>query len=204
MNCRMRRYLSLLLPALLLPAVARAQAAPPAVSVTPPVALPDPATITVPDVSPSSDPKVRSEGYKFYYFNNPAVSFAEAYQDVAECRAHLAIGGGAQVPGFIPWDQAHRRKVYQGGGFIFAPNLLTAAVSGVVTAGLAAIILPKMERGARSNKMRRCMGTRGYVRYAIPEAAFDALNKGDEAQLIAMQAKLASAPKPQDEAVADD
>jgi len=200
----MRPYLPLLLP-LLLPAVARAQAAPPAPSVTPSVALPDPATITVPDVSPSSDPKVRGEGYKFYYFNNPAVSFAEAYQDVAECRAHLVIGGAAQVPGFIPWDQAHRRKVYKGGGFVVAgPSMLTAVVGSMVTAGLAAIILPKMERGARSNKMRRCMGTRGYVRYAIPEAAFDTLNKGDEAQLIAMQAKLASSPKPQDEAVPND
>lgn len=27
-------------------------------------ALPDPATVTVPDVSPSQDPKVRSEGYR--------------------------------------------------------------------------------------------------------------------------------------------
>jgi hypothetical protein len=201
----MRPYLPLLLPALLLPAVARAQAVPPAASMTPSVALPDPATITVPDVSPSSDPKVRSEGYKFYYFNNPAVSFAEAYQDVAACRAHLVIGGGAVVPGFIAWDEEHRRKVRQGTPMTYlGPSVLTAVVGSMVTAGLAAIILPKMERGVRSNKMRRCMGTRGYARYAIPEAAFDTLNKGDEAQLIAMQAKLASAPKPQDEAVADD
>lgn len=181
----------------LLPAAAHAQAAP--------FALPDPAAVTVPDVTPSSDPKVHHDGYKFYYFHNPAVSFAEAYRDVAECRAHLVTAGAAAVPGFIPWDQAHRRKTYQGAPFVpYSPSLVGTMVGGVVTAGLAAIILPKMERGARSNKMRRCMGTRGYVRYAIPEAAFDTLNKGDEAQLIAMQAKLASGPKPQDEAVADD
>jgi len=55
----------------------------------------------------------------------------------------------------------------------------------------------------RSNKMRRCMGTRGYERDAIPEAAWDALNEGDEAQLILMQAKLGSAPKPRDEPVTE-
>jgi len=201
----MRPYLPLLLPALLLPAVARAQAAPAAASVTPSVALPDPATITVPDVSPSSDPKIRSEGYKFYYFHNPAVTFAEAYQDLTECRAHLAFGGIQMVPGFIPWDEKHRRKVRQSAGMVVVgPSMLTAVVGSMVTAGLAAIMLPKMERGARSNKMRRCMGTRGYVRYAISQSAFDTLNEGEEAQLIAMQAKLASSPKPQDEVVTDD
>ena len=33
--------------------------------------LPDPATIKVPDVAPSNDPKVIGDGYKFYYFHNP-------------------------------------------------------------------------------------------------------------------------------------
>jgi len=55
----------------------------------------------------------------------------------------------------------------------------------------------------RSNKMRRCVGTRGYERYAIPEAAWDVLNAGDEAQLILMQAMLASAPRAQDEPVTE-
>jgi len=67
----MIKYLPiLLLLAQPLPAVAQATEAPPA--------LPDPATVKIPDVSPSQDPKVRSEGYRFYDFNNPAISFAEA------------------------------------------------------------------------------------------------------------------------------
>ena len=168
-----------------------------------PQALPDPATVTVPDVSPSPDPKVRSEGYKFYYFNNPAVSFAEAYRDLAECRAHLIVAGPAQVPGFIPWDEAHRRETRQGTIFLMGPSVVQMVTGVVVFSAMAAIILPKMERGARSNKMRRCMGTRGYDRYAIPEKAWDTLNDGDEQQLLLMQAKLASAPRPQDEAVTE-
>ena len=155
--------------------------------------LPDPATIKVPDVTPSQDPKVRKEGFKFYYFHNPEVSFAEAVVDLRECRAHLAVGGPARVPGFIPWDETHRRK-RQG---IVSPY-------GIVGYLIASeIFLPKIERGLRSNKMRRCMGTRGYDRYAITERAWDVLNDGDEEALVLMQAKLASGPKPQDVAVTE-
>ncbi|MDB5704073.1 MAG: hypothetical protein JWN66_1189 [Sphingomonas bacterium] len=176
-----RRLLPLML---FLPIAAQAQDAP--------KALPDPATVSVPDVTPSGDPKVRQEGYKFYYFNNPDVSFAEAYQDLKACRGHLVIAG--PVRGFVPWDEAHRGKTVEP----------TPMYGGVAIAIVAAIILPKMERGVRSNKMRRCMGTRGYARYAIPEKAWDVLNDGDEQQLLLMQARLAAAPKPQDEAVSEE
>lgn len=145
-------------------------------------------------MTPSHDPKVSEEGYKFYYFHNSSVSFAEAYQDLKQCRAHLPAGGATNVPGFVPWDEAHRRKVYES---FTAPSVLHVAVYSAI----GAIVVPKIERGLRSNKMRRCMGTRGYARYAIPEPAWETLNEGDEEQLILMQAKLASGPKPQDEAV---
>lgn len=152
--------------------------------------LPDPATITAPDVTPSTDSKVREEGYKFYYFHSPDVSFEMAYQDLRECRAHLVSGGMAPVPGFIPWGEKHRREV---------PQL--TPMYGLVGGVMSAIIVPKLIRGQRSNKMRRCMGTRGYERYAISESVWDKLNDGDEEQLILMQAKLASGPKPADEVV---
>lgn len=177
-----------------MPAVLAASMSAPADAADSTAMLPDPAAIAVPDVTPSTDPKVRDQGYKFYYFHNPSVSFAEAYQDLKECRAHLPVGGPANVPGFVPWDEAHRRKVYEG---FTAPSVAHA----VVYSAIAAVILPKMERGVRSNKMRRCMGTRGYDRYAIPESVWDKLNDADEEQLILMQAKLASGPKPQDVAV---
>lgn len=153
--------------------------------------LPDPSTISIPDVTQPTDPKVREEGYKFYYFHNSKVSFAEAHQDLVECRGYLIVGGGTQVPGFIPWGEENRRVVYQG----------TPMFPGLVTAALAAIILPKMQRGVESNKMRRCMGTRGYERYAIAEKTWDVLNEGEEAHIILVQAKIASGPKPQNEVV---
>ena len=152
--------------------------------------LPDPATIEAPDVTPSTDPKIREEGYKFYYFHRPDVPFETAYRDLSECRAHLVSGGLVAVPGFIPWGEKDRREIPQ-----------ATPAFGIVGGVMAAIILPKLIRGQQSNKMRRCMGTRGYERYAIPESTWDKLNKGDEQQLILMQAKLASGPKPADEVV---
>lgn len=183
-NVSMGGNFSLLSLTILLPVAGWAQ-------VTPgPAPLPDPATIQTPDVTPSRDPKVSQDGYKFYYFHSPRVTFVQAYRDLKECRGHLAIGGPAQVPGFVPWDEAHRRRVVP-----------TSSPYGLVGAGLAAIIVPKMERGLQSNKMRRCMGTRGYNRYAITEKAWEMLNDGDEERLVLMQAKLAAGPKPQDVAV---
>lgn len=150
-----------------------------------PTAVPDPAAVTLPPMAFSKDPGVIHDGYKFYFFHNPSVSFAEAVQDFRECRGYLTAGAPASVPGFIPFGEAHR-----------VDQPVTAYPYGLMGAAMFALLEPKMERGARSNKMRRCMGTRGYVRYPIPGSTFDALNKGDEENIVEMQAKLATSPKP--------
>jgi hypothetical protein len=149
-------------------------------------ALPDPATISVPDVGPSADPKVAKEGNKFFFFHNPSVGFADAYADISECRTFLASNGVPALPTFRPWVEPVKRKDTAG-----------VAPYGLVGAVIASIVLPKMERALRSNKLRRCMEPRGYRLYPIAEADWDRLNEGDEKMLVAMQAKLASGPKPQ-------
>jgi hypothetical protein len=147
--------------------------------------LPDPTGITLPDMSGNDDPKVMKNGYKFFYFHNSAVSFAEAHADLTECRSHLVAGAFLPMPGFVPWVETNKRKIVTG------PSQF-----GLVGAVISSIIAPKAERGIRNNKMRRCMGVRGYVRYAVKEASWDVLNEGEEPKLIAMQAKLATGPKP--------
>jgi len=175
----MRTLLAVLLPgAAALAAPALAQSAPP-----------DPASVTVPDVALPADPaaraKVLEDGYKFYYFHNGAVSFAEAWADLAECRAHLASGAPVMLPGFVPFGETVRRDVdYQPSPY------------GLVGEAMVAIIAPKLERGLRSNKLRRCMGTRGYARFALSEQTWDQINEGDEPKVLAVQAKLASGPRP--------
>jgi hypothetical protein len=150
---------------------------------------PDPATVVIPDVSVEQNPKAVEDGFKFFYFHNPSVSFNEAYADIAECRSFLISGAPAAIPGFRPWVEPVRNEVqrqYPGVG------LLDMAMRSAV----GSIILPKLERGVRNNKLRRCMEPRGYARYPAPETAWDTLNEGDEPALIAMQAKLASGPRP--------
>lgn len=147
--------------------------------------LPDPATIEIPDVSSADAKKLEKQGHKFFYFYNPSVSFSEAHEDLTDCRRHLEVGAAVLLPGYIPWVESVDREIEYG------PNPY-----GLVGAIIGAIIAGPLERGARNNKMRMCMGPRGYLRYPLPEEAWKTLNEGDEETLILMQAKLASGSKP--------
>ena len=143
------------------------------------LAPPDPASVQLPDLG-TITPEVIKEGGKFFAFSNPSLTYAEAFQDIAECRSFLPTGVFRQLPSFIPWEEPSVRPP-----IVYQPVGLAAGI-------LVSIIMPKMERGQRNNKLRRCMGPRGYRRVAVPEAAWLALNEGDELQLIAKQAKLAT------------
>lgn len=146
-----------------------------------PLPPPDPSTVQLPDLG-ATTPEVIKEGGKFFAFVNPSLTYAQAYQDIAECRSFLPTGVFRQLPSFVPWEEPSVRPPV-----VYQPVGLAAGI-------LVSIIMPKMERGQRNNKLRRCMGPRGYHRVAIPETAWTILNEGDELQLIAKQAKLATTP----------
>lgn len=145
------------------------------------LAPPDPASVQLPDLG-TITPEVIKEGGKFFAFVNPSLTYAQAYADVAECRSFLPTGIMRPLPSFVPWEEPSARPPV-----VYSPVGIAAGI-------IASIIIPKLERGQRNNKLRRCMGPRGYQRFAIPEAAWKALNEGDEPQLIAKQAKLATTP----------
>ena len=145
------------------------------------LAPPDPASVQLPDLG-TITPEVIKEGGKFFAFVNPSLTYAQAYADVAECRSFLPTGIMRPLPSFVPWEEPSVRPP-----IVYRPVGLAAGI-------LVSIIMPKLERGQRNNKLRRCMGPRGYRRVAVPEAAWQALNEGDELQLIAKQAKLATMP----------
>ena len=88
--------------AISLDSVANAQAAP----------IPDPATISVPDLSGSEDPAIVSNGWKYFFFQRDGVSFAEAYEDFADCRRFLQPNSWATVglKRFVPWNGAPGKK----------------------------------------------------------------------------------------------
>lgn len=142
---------------------------------------PDPVSVELPVLGPAT-PEVIKEGGKFFAFVNPSLTYVQAFEDIAECRSFLPVGVYRPLPGFVPWEEPSVRPP-----IVYNPVGLAAGI-------LVSIIMPKMERGQRNNKLRLCMGPRGYRRVAVPEAAWEILNEGDETQLIAKQAKLATTP----------
>jgi len=156
----------------------------PALAVAQP-ALPDPATVAVPDVSVAGDQTTLKDGDKFFYFHRPDVSFADAYADIAECRSFLTQPTPVPLPAFRPWNEPVRQEA----GTTYRPYPLAAAI-------FSALILPGLERGRDRSLMRLCMEPRGYARYPLPKAAWTSLNEGDVEAIIARQAKLASGPIP--------
>jgi hypothetical protein len=158
-----------------------------------PLSLPDPSTIEVPDIAPSADAKVARQGHKFFYFNNPDVTFDQAYIDLSECRRFLEKGALLMVPGFVPWDESDNQKI----------TLQHSDLSGAPINFIGAILMDHMARGQRANTMRMCMEPRGYKRYAIKESSWETLNRDDAAQTLLMQAKIGSAAKPSSGEVLD-
>lgn len=148
-------------------------------------ALPAPDSVTLPPMTFGTDPKVAASGYKFFFFHNPQLTYDEAAADIADCHSQLQIGAPLTLPAFVPWTEQNTR-----------PVIRAASPYGLAGDAILAIIQPKLERGMRNNRMRLCMERRDYVRYAIDQAAYDAIWEGEPAQILAMQAKLATGPAP--------
>ena len=151
-------------------------------------ALPDPASVTLPDVTPVTDPQLRDDGLKFFYFYKPGVSFAQAYADIQDCQRFLVAGPAVLLPGFVPWVEGGKRKTIES-----TPNY------GMVGAIIGDLLAGPLERSRRNTNMRVCMEPRGYVRYPMLKASWHAINDGDVPTAILKQAKLASGPVPNDQ-----
>ena len=151
-----------------------AQAAPP----------PDPAGITLPDLSPPPGESANDPDPKYYYFRMDGVSYADAYADFSECYRYLPTAGAwSLLPMFAPWRET--------------PGVETIQPTnnyGLVGMGIAALFLGSLQRKARQAPVRRCLETRGYVRYPLTEKAWKELIDGYSERSIAMQAKAASMP----------
>lgn len=142
------------------------------------LAPPDPATIELPDLSPPAD---REEGSKHYYFHKAGVAYEEAYSDFADCYRYFPVAGAdASLPMFAPW----RRKAG-------VEKLAPAYNYGLVGIGIAALLAPSLERKAKSSRLRRCLETRGYLRYPIAEKSARQIIDDYSERSIALQARAA-------------
>ncbi|HEX8063542.1 MAG TPA: hypothetical protein VF535_10015 [Allosphingosinicella sp.] len=149
-------------------------------------APPDPATIELPDLTPSRDPDVIANGGKHYYFHKAGVSYAEAYEDFSECYRYLPVPyADRSLPMFAPWSERPGVERFQ-----------PANNYGLVGMGIMALIGGGIERRASQAPVRRCLETRGYVRYPVAEKIWRQLIDDYSVRSIAVQAKAASLPAP--------
>ena len=156
-------------------------------------ALPDPASIQLPDVTAGMPERDSSGEAKYFYFHRAGISIERAATDIAEC-----IGYGSppippvRLAAFVLLDET----VPQGGP-------LPIPMYGMVGAVIGAIITPSLNRRNMMSGMRICMGYKNYKRYPTTKEAYLALYEGDDARLsVLMLAKLASGPTPQAESLA--
>ncbi len=159
----------------------------PAVVASEAAALPDPASVVVPDLSGSDDAAVIENGWKYFFYHRDGTSFAEAYADIADCYRFLAPAGWANVaiPRFVPWVERSPGERAATGYFEH---------SGLVGLAIGSMFEGTLTRRDRQAKMRRCMEPRGYTRYGVAEEIWENVADLPPEQGIAVQAKIASGP----------
>ncbi|HEX8224448.1 MAG TPA: hypothetical protein VF605_11590 [Allosphingosinicella sp.] len=141
---------------------------------------PDPAGVSLPDLTAPADQGGDADP-KYYYFRMAGVSYSQAYEDFSECYRYLPSGAVSTLPMFAPWrDKPGIERVQPTYNY------------GLVGMGIAALFLGPLQRKARQAPVRRCLETRGYVRYPLTEKAWKELVDGYSERSVAMQAKAAS------------
>ena len=147
---------------------------------------PDPATVSLPDMTPNRSPEVIEEGWKHFYFHKAGVSYEQAYADFADCYRFLPVANQyAVLPMFAPWSET------PGGRTVVPVNPY-----GLIGVGIGALVAGPIERRARQSRLRRCMEPRGYVRYPLAERIWEQLVDDYSPGSIAAQALAAAGPTP--------
>jgi hypothetical protein len=147
---------------------------------------PDPATLVMPDMTPTRDQGAIRDGWRHFYFHKARVSYEEAFADFRDCYRFLPTAGAdPSLPMFVPWSErpgaAQRPRSNYGG-----------PVGGVILG----LVSGTLDRRDRQSRMRRCLEPRGYVRYPLTEEVWRQLIDGYSERSIALQALAASRPAP--------
>jgi len=153
--------------------------------------LPDPAGLTMPDVSFEESAAIAADYDKYYYFHRSDTDFATAYADIHECDA-LASGISFSAGNY---DPAYAAQYGIGG-----------VIGGVAGAALAdAIHGSARRRVIRRINMRNCMSFKGYSRYGLRKDLWEEFNfeeglgrEKEDVRVLALarQALVAAGPAP--------
>ena len=174
------------------PLSAAAQEAAPAAA-----AMPDPATVTVPDLAFKPTRRDIRNYDSYFYFSKPGIGYEKAFADIMECRSYSQVFQFMlQTPDFVPWGsepyEADMSKQYGNAAFQF----------GLIGVGVFGFAMDIVSGYDKNSNMRRCMGYKGYKRYGTAYSVWRQIDKGkDEAPKIARLALIASGPAPLGEAV---
>jgi len=171
--------------------VARAQDAAKATADDVMTAIPDPASVPMPDLTFTSTPLIEEDFDKYYVFNRAETSFADALTDIRECD-NLARG----------LDSGYR---YQNAPYPYTYTMAGAAGGLIANVMMSAIFGSSEKRRLRRVNMRKCMHYKGYGRFGLAkekwepfnfEEGFDGVKEAERQKLLAQQAKVASGPVP--------
>lgn len=158
--------------------------------------VPDPASLTMPVLTYEETQENIDNYEKYYYFHREDTDFATALADLRECDGHArGLFRGNYTP-----DPTAAMVQY---------GVAAGAVGGLIAGVIAdAIFGPAELRRKRRINMRRCMFFMGYSRFGIDEDLWEEFNfeegasevaEGDRQQMLAVQALVASGPRPSGE-----
>ncbi|MGH3428466.1 MAG: hypothetical protein ACRDQZ_13015, partial [Mycobacteriales bacterium] len=151
---------------------------------------PDPATVTIPDVTvPLSDRDARNFEDD-YFFQKPGVSYETAFADIDTCRMYgLSARAISAPPTVVPLSGAVVQRSESASPRLFSQY-------GVVGGLIAGALIAEAEEDAAQGAVRRCLFYKGYRRYGTSRAVFDAINSGTDVDKAARMARIASGPTP--------
>ena len=122
-----------------------------------------------------------------FYFHKDGVPIELARADILECRDYAAKAVlWARIPDRVPVAEKAVKPEATGSGII---------------SPLAAGVVLSLFGGAEQRKiaaanLRKCMGFKGYRRYALSEPLWEWLNRGEAAEILDRQARIASGSAP--------
>jgi len=158
-------------------------------------AMPDPATVQMPELAFTSSPEIAGTFDKYYYFHRADTSFAEALADLRECDDYARGIVTRPGPTGTPYGETLYPMAYTAGGVI----------GNALLAGVGAAMMSADARAERRIDMRRCMHYKGYQRFGLEkslwqkfnfEEGYSSIDEGDRQRMLAQQAKVASTAGP--------
>ncbi len=157
---------------------------------------PDPATVSVPDLSIAPKSQDDRSYDVYFYFYRANTTYGEAFADLDVCRIYsLSARLVLLPPKFVPLGVG----IAGLDSNIRTPNLYLQY--GLIGSLIGGIIIENAQDDLVLATDRRCMAYKGYRRFGTSRAIWKLIDSGTDTDRLARLARLASGPQPQAEAL---